>query len=923
MAAIVRALSATARRAPLVVVVVVVVLTGVLGFFAGQVEQDQSQESFSPDNETLTAQQFAGEVFEGSTSTVVQIVVEADDDVDVVSPEGLETASALREAILADVPAEQLSAAQGGSPIVTWMLPVEQSVASGQVPEQALGSDDGVDQVYLDAVEQLPAEATGLSAGLVATEDDQDAVDASTALALVFLETEAIVGDAEGQTAQTEAIVGAVEGVVDVVDGVDAPLDTSAFAFELFFRQDDSFTQEIGRLFATAAAIIVIILFLVYLFPPRGSTSRVAALRRAAADTGLTLFVIFASIGWMQGIGVLLGPAYLDVIGAFSPPTQIIPILLIGLGVDYAIHVSSRYREEIGEGASVDRAVERASTTVGVALLLATMTTVLGFLTNVANPVPAIADFGILAAVGIFVAFLLMLTFLPAVRVLLDRRAEKRDELPREALGASSESILSRITESTAVLGERFAWGVVVLSLVLGGVGGYGLTQLSTEFSFADFVPEDNPVRATFLTIEEEFTGGFGEQTQVVVDGTEGDGVATPAVHNATVESIGALADVEGVITIGENAAAQSLVSSIGTQLQLAAFAQQAQEGGAQPGGDDGQGAGAGEQSAENTGGEGAGGQEAGGAAGGPPGQQPSPEQLQAAATFTQTATQLGLDPQTLTVADDADVAAIYDALFEADPAAGAVLAQRDGSYIASQAVVQTQSGAVGADVLADDVEEAFSPVADAGPDVTPTGNQIITDAIIGDLSASQVSSLGLTLVAALVLLVLVFGIRDRRPLLGAITLFPVGLVLLWVFGMMAATGIPFGPVTSTISGLAIGIGVPFTIHITNRFVEDLEVEPDVPTALRSTLRHTGGALAGSALTTAAGFAILVTSSLTPFQQLGLVVAYAIGFSLLASILVLPSYLAIWARARGIGGAGSHDRSPTPAPVGSGAATAD
>jgi predicted RND superfamily exporter protein len=137
---------------------------------------------------------------------------------------------------------------------------------------------------------------------------------------------------------------------------------------------------------------------------------------------------------------------------------------------------------------------------------------------------------------------------------------------------------------------------------------------------------------------------------------------------------------------------------------------------------------------------------------------------------------------------------------------------------------------------------------------------------------------------------------------LGVITLLPVGFVLLWVFGMMAATGIPFGPVTSTISGLAIGIGVPFTIHITNRFTEDLVEQPDVDSALRSTLRHTGGALAGSALTTMAGFAILVTSSLVPFRQLGLVVTYAIGFSLVAAILVLPSFLALWARWRGLGG---------------------
>ena len=66
--------------------------------------------------------------------------------------------------------------------------------------------------------------------------------------------------------------------------------------------------------------------------------------------------------------------------------------------------------------------------------------------------------------------------------------------------------------------------------------------------------------------------------------------------------------------------------------------------------------------------------------------------------------------------------------------------------------------------------------------------------------------------------------------------------------------------------------------------------------AIRSTTTHTGGALAGSAFTTAAGFGILMTSTLKPFQQLGEVTFWAIVFALVASVLVLPSMLVLWDR---------------------------
>jgi hypothetical protein len=43
-----------------------------------------------------------------------------------------------------------------------------------------------------------------------------------------------------------------------------------------------------------------------------------------------------------------------------------------------------------------------------------------------------------------------------------------------------------------------------------------------------------------------------------------------------------------------------------------------------------------------------------------------------------------------------------------------------------------------------------------------------------------------------------------------------------------------------------------------------------------------------------AGFGILMTSTLTPFQQMGQVTVYAIGLSLIGAVLVLPSLLALW-----------------------------
>ena len=176
------------------------------------------------------------------------------------------------------------------------------------------------------------------------------------------------------------------------------------------------------------------------------------------------------------------------------------------------------------------------------------------------------------------------------------------------------------------------------------------------------------------------------------------------------------------------------------------------------------------------------------------------------------------------------------------------------------------------------------------------TSNEIINNVIVTTLRDSQFSSLIQTIIAALLLLMINFWAEVRRPMLGVITTIPVILTVLWSFGLMTLFGIPFGPVTATISALAIGIGIPYMIHITHRFLEDRERADTIEEAIEITLFNTGGALAGSALTTVAGFGILVTSTTIPFRQFGFVTAYTILLAMLAAVLVLPSMLVLWSR---------------------------
>lgn len=808
---------------PGTVVAASIVLTLAIGALAPFAVND---DTVAVDDELSAAQDVIDETF-GDPTAVTQIVVTRDDGGDVRTVDALRLTRALTAAIEDSELADAL-AGDGAQPAIASFLGGA-DLALERAPIGIDDLDDGdVPRLQDEALAQLPPQVAGLFDGLLASQDTPTA-----GLVLVFTDGTTADPDqlaaTEGDSAgQQPAALAQQRQLAAVVDGVDVPAGytVETFSFGLLLTSTD-IGPEIGRLFGTALLIILLVLAVVYAVRPEaGQRWRIG--RRTAADVGLTLAVIVFAVVWMQGLGVLLGPGFLGLIGPFSPQTQIVPILIIGLGVDFAIHLLARYRAELGDGATPDAAWATGARTVGLTLLLCTGATAIGFLTNLASPVEFLATLGVLAAVGITAAFGLTMTFLPAARLLLDRRAQRLGRLPATSLASQAGDRLPRAVGRTAWLAERAPVPTLLVATLAVVAGGYGFTQLDSAFELTDFVPQDEPLLATFEVLQERFDGGFDETTEVLLRGE----LDRPEAHEALVEAVGATAEVDGVQTLGDAPDATSVVSVLTGALDDGSVGPQLRDLGVTEDG---------------------------------------------------------------TVADDADVTAVYELLLTEVEAAGEVLARADDGTVVSRVTLRTSAGQAGAGPLAVALTEAFAPVTAAGVDVTPTSPRIVQAGLAERIEDSQITSLLIALGAAMALLVLHFTLAERRPVVGVLTVLPVGLVLALTFGAMAATGIPLNPVTATLAALSIGIGVPFTIHVTSRWLEERS-RRGIDGALRRTLTSTGGALAGSALTTAIGFGILVTSTLTPFEQLGYVIVFAIASSLIAAVLVLPSMLALYDR---------------------------
>jgi uncharacterized protein len=125
--------------------------------------------------------------------------------------------------------------------------------------------------------------------------------------------------------------------------------------------------------------------------------------------------------------------------------------------------------------------------------------------------------------------------------------------------------------------------------------------------------------------------------------------------------------------------------------------------------------------------------------------------------------------------------------------------------------------------------------------------------------------------------------IHFRKLSCVVLALFPVGIGFLWLLGVMGTFNIPFNPANVMTLPLMVGIGVTNGIHILNRFAE--EQHPSI------LARSTGKAVLVSGLTTIAGFGSLVIAEHQGIRSLGIIMATGVTTCMVVGLTFLPAIL--------------------------------
>ena len=588
---------------------------------------------------------------------------------------------------------------------------------------------------------------------------------------------------------------------------------------------------------------------------------------------------------------------------------------MIAFGVDFFVHSSGRAREDQVAGLSRNESYPRGLTLVFPALLLAVVSSAAAFISNGVAGIQAIVQFGIGTAIALLIGFVILglvtprwlltiedmvgdpplerglmirykigfivmslfagivvamtvgepiigavtlIVFVPLF-IYLPIRLTRRSYAKAEAAGRPTGVVIKGAGHGFKAAGDvvhfTARWRVVTIpvTVFLAIMGAIAFTQVESAFTFEDFFSEDSDAVQSINLFEEHFgeSSGIGSGF-VYVEGdlTQPDTLAALDNVVAELDATEAAAaddyltrDLNGNVTLRTDNAVTIVQTAVAAPVAMAA-------------------AGIDITDADGDG---------------------LPDSAAQVAAIYDLAFADGI------TTDDGDVAYDPDSVTELLWTNGA------GNYAT---LVQVGIPSFTDDAIILDARSGLDKAA-ASLETSAGGSALTFVSVSGEAITQQdglaafTDAMLLALPVALVLCALLAAFFMRSIKYGLAAVIPILLVVGWVYGFMWWAGYTINVVTATIAAIAVGVGIDYSTHFTMRFREEFKDEPSRFPALRRAGEGTGGALAVSALSSIIGFSAMAFAPMPIFVTFGTLTAVMILFSLVVSLLVLPSVLLV------------------------------
>jgi predicted RND superfamily exporter protein len=194
---------------------------------------------------------------------------------------------------------------------------------------------------------------------------------------------------------------------------------------------------------------------------------------------------VFASINLFVGIIWAMGIVAV-VVGQLNIMTSMMTVILLGLGIDFAIHIISGFTERRALGEPIAIALEQTFLKSGKGVLTGAFTTSFAFLTMIISSSRGMKEMGVVTGLGLLAIMLVTFLLLPTLLVLREKRRQKKMEGTEIRRADISFRFLGRLG---AFISERRKVTLVFI-IILTGLLVFAAIQIEFDHNYMNIEPE-------------------------------------------------------------------------------------------------------------------------------------------------------------------------------------------------------------------------------------------------------------------------------------------------------------------------------------------------------------------------------------------------------------------------------------------------
>ena len=262
-----------------------------------------------------------------------------------------------------------------------------------------------------------------------------------------------------------------------------------------------------GRFFVPVSIVLFGILFLLF---------------RTIRGMLLPFSAVIISDLWVLG---LMGASGLTI----NIVTYLVPILVLIIGVADSIHILVKFQEELVHCREKREAIERTVRKIGAAIMLTSITTAIGFFSLVSTNITMIRQFGAIVAVAVILAFLVSITFVPAMLMILKIP-------PKVRLQRVTESFRHRFLKWVVAVNNRRQNFIVVISSLLVITFIYYAMKIDSHSALMEDLSSGNQLYDDMTFMEERMGSVLPMEVIVTVESSVGsieNGIKKPEILRA------------------------------------------------------------------------------------------------------------------------------------------------------------------------------------------------------------------------------------------------------------------------------------------------------------------------------------------------------------------------------------------------------